>query len=134
MCHSINYLLAYKILEFGKWSNKFCLTPQLQLSSTPIKRSTSRKPLPSISSLKGIPIVGYFGKAVLPKNLRFQPYDWLIEKTKCDDKHNSLMDLRWFSSQFTKSSWKSGWLGFMQGIHSSCPPAEKIYCFDAPYY
>ena len=41
-----------------------CVTPPLQLSSTPIKRITSRKPLPAISSSKGIPIVGYFGKEV----------------------------------------------------------------------
>ena len=57
--------------------------------------------------------------------MKFQPYDWLIEKTKCDDNHNLLMDLGWFSSWFTKSLRKSGWLGFMQSIHYSCPPAEK---------
>ena len=66
------------------------VTLSVSISSIPVKRTLSRKPLPDILTVKGIPIIGYFGKAVPSKSLKFKPYSSLTEVIKSDEKNGQL--------------------------------------------
>ena len=92
-----------------------CVTPSVNTPSIQVRRSSTRQPLPDISTVKGIPIMGYFGKAVPSKCLMFDSYDLLTEKIKSEEEtYGQFLDIVWFSNWKTDGKRKSSWMGFMQ--------------------
>ena len=83
-----------------------CVTLAVSISRIPVTRTLSRKPLPDISTVKEITIIGYFGKAVPSKSLKFEPYSSLTEVIKSDEKNGPLLDLVWLSNWKTSSKRK----------------------------
>ena len=95
------------------------VTPSCPQPNAQVKRSVGRKKVGEIIGSKGIPIEGYFGKAVPSPTLRFSCYKELKAKASIEDRKGVILDLAWLSSWQLRNNKMSSWSGFMQGILSS---------------